>query len=153
MTLRPLSTEPVRLYLEPNSLIVFSARVGLSIAQCSPAMAISHGLLCDKLSWEDLEPLAAGLWGSVFKSKQQDLVVKISKDTSNALFDTEKKVYEALGRSCLIASYHGTTLVIERDGSVKPGLIIQHYDLRTLKDFLNNPAASTIYDDHDQRLR
>ncbi|KAI0593545.1 kinase-like domain-containing protein [Biscogniauxia sp. FL1348] len=101
---------------------------------------------------EKTKPLASGLWGSVSKIEDKKVVVKVAKDTGDGLFEIEKKCYERLGGSYYVANYLGVTQVLMGDKQ-KPALLLEYYQLGTLKDFINSPLSFQIRNSRKQQLR
>jgi serine/threonine protein kinase len=96
--------------------------------------------------------LASGLWGTVSRVIDEEVVIKVSKDPINGLFEIEKAVFERLGSHENIAAYQG-------DGVLATGqkqqrvLLIQYYPLGTLREFFNDPGSLEIRGSRGQQLQ
>ncbi|KAI1638286.1 kinase-like domain-containing protein [Biscogniauxia mediterranea] len=107
---------------------------------------------CPHLPIEKTIPLASGLWGSVSRIEHRKVVVKVAKDTGNGLFEIEKKCLERLADSDHVARYLGVTQVVMGEKQ-KPALLLEYYQLGTLKDFINSPLSLQIRNSRKQQLR
>lgn len=106
----------------------------------------------DPITPEKIEPLASGLWGSVFRITGTDTVVKVAKDVKTGLHFGEKRIYERLGDHPLITQYLGETMV-QVEGEKKPGLLCRYYPLGTIKAFFKSPGSSEVCNLQSQQLR
>ncbi|KAI1842359.1 hypothetical protein JX265_001793 [Neoarthrinium moseri] len=101
---------------------------------------------------EQTEVLASGLWGTVFRVKNEKIVVKVAKDGGKGLFESERKCLERLGGSGVIARYLGVAQV-GRSEDGKSGLLFEYYPLGTLKDFLGQPVSIEVRSSRKQQLQ
>lgn len=101
---------------------------------------------------DQTEALASGLWGSVSRVKGQNLVMKIAKNANDGLFETEKRIFERLGESDLIARYYGVATA-QMGKEEKSSLLFQYYPSGSLRDFLNNPTSLEVRKCRKQQLR